>query len=199
MRRPNGFTLVELLIGSAIFVIVAAALYAAFHTGTVSSARIDTAARTYQTGRIVLSRLESELKNSFCAAGTDSKFRGDAHSLEFLAVVDTFDRGAGVYPEVCRIRYEFRDGVITRACYKGPDAYKAPAGAARAQELSEDVAGFELTFAVPLDRANSEYDWQAVWPKNEDQKKNMPLAVKIKMTVKGIVFTKVVALPLADW
>jgi prepilin-type N-terminal cleavage/methylation domain-containing protein len=207
----TGFTLIELLIGSVIFVIIMAALYAAFHTGIISSRRMDSASAIYQTARIVLSRLEADLKNSYAVLSADTRLRGDAYTLDFFSMADTFDRGRRlIVSEPSHIRYEFRDGLLLRKSVTGAGVYTALIDTMSGQELSSDISDLTLRFAIPVNRSFGTYEWLPAWPQDDEQKKNFPLAVQIELTVrepgtlknstkaKTVLFTKVVALPLSN-
>jgi type II secretory pathway component PulJ len=82
--------LIEFLIATAIFSIIIVSVYASFQTGILSYRGIDAAFQTYQTARVVLNRLESDIKNSFAYFPEDSQFKGNSCEIEFLGVIDKF-------------------------------------------------------------------------------------------------------------
>jgi prepilin-type N-terminal cleavage/methylation domain-containing protein len=206
-RQRCGFTLLELLIASTIFVVIMLAVYTAFRTGIVSYRKIEGSLGTYQTGRLILTRLESDLKNSFAYTSQDTGFAGNTQAIDFFSIVDTFERDGKSYADVCRVHYWFADGLLQRSLARGLNAYKRTLDSSAAQELSSDIQSIEFRYAYPVNRAASDYDWQTVWPKNDEQKKNFPLVVQITLTIreplrgtakpKIATLTKVVALPLS--
>lgn len=197
MRKRYGFTLIELLIATSIFSVVILSLYSAFHTGILSYRKIDSASIVYQNARIVLNRIELDLKNSFVYSDTDSRFKGDTESVEFFSILDTFDKEGNIYSHICQIKYEFSDGILKRTCYKGLDALKENPSV-EAEELSFAVN--EVSFQYETDKANEPS--QEFWPK-DNQKSILPLAVRIKLVLieklkqeeNPIEFNKVISLP----
>ena len=210
-KRQGAFTLVELLIVTAIIAILALSLASAFWTGVLSYKKIDSAFEVYQAARMALQRIELDLKNSFAYFPENSQsenyqFRGEAHTLEFFSVIDSYDEGA-MYTDICRIKYALSNGALRRTCYRGLDALKKEL-AVEGEELAPRVKEISFQYAYPADSRNDSdnpYDWSVVWPKNETQKNLLPLAVKIKLSLieKGkqgkdyiVEFEKVVAIPL---
>ncbi|MEI8350438.1 MAG: type II secretion system protein GspJ [Candidatus Omnitrophota bacterium] len=203
--RQRAVTLVELLIATSIFSIIILSLYSAFNTGVSSYGRVDSSFTLYQTARIALNRITVDIANTFAYAKSDSRFKGDAGSVELFSIVDIYEK-TKIFPKVCRVRYELSGGVLTRACYKELDALVNNAEVKR-EEIAYDVKDVSFEFAAAGDKAGESYQWQELWPKDEKQKKCLPLAVRIKLTliekVKAkkstalLEFDKIAALPIA--
>lgn len=209
MRREHGLTLVELLIAASIFSVIILTIYSAFHTGILSYRKIDSAFDVYQTARLILNRMELDLKNSFVFTKKDSKFQGNKTSINFFSPVDSFSEGKSSL-DLCHIKYELSNGILNRACYKGLDALKGNPESPIEEELSSDVKELSFEYAYLTGDLDEPYTWQEIWPsedpnKQEEQKKTLPLAVKIKLSLieknklQNVVnFNKTVSLPLSE-
>lgn len=185
MRKKNGFTLVELMIVISIFSLLILSIYSAFRTGLLSHEKIDAAANLYQKARLSLSLIEAELKNAFVYAKTDSKFIGSSESMEFFSILDLYDKEGKISSNIGYIRYEILDHSLTRKASEGILALKV--GPEEKGELFlSGIEELSLQFAAPSTVSAKLYEWQDLWPKDgdADQKKQLPIAVKIKLVLK---------------
>ncbi|MFH0790861.1 MAG: prepilin-type N-terminal cleavage/methylation domain-containing protein [Candidatus Omnitrophota bacterium] len=214
-RKPpiltRGFTLIELLIASLIFSIIILSVYSSFHTGILSYNKIDSAFNIYQTARIILNRMELEIKNSFAYGKDDSKFKGDNQYLSFFTVLDSFNKEAAeFYSDIYRVQYKSDGAIVTHGCLKGLNALKEDqADAEINSELSSNIKKVSFAYASPItDTPENPYEWQDFWPKTSDtdQQKSLPLAVKITLSLaekdkrdpqqeRIIEFIRIVSLP----
>lgn len=205
-RHTQGFTLVELLIATSIFVVTIISVYAAFQTGVVTYHKIDSAFSVYQTARILLQRLETELTNACMFSKEGSGFRGKADALEFFSVSSVFKNGA-FSANVLRLKYELQTNALRRSVATGGEIIKE--GGETIETLSDDIKEISFWYASHSNAPEEAYDWQQIWPKPNDagQLKSLPLAVKIRLTViernrgqrtpQSVEFTKTVAIPLS--
>lgn len=199
MKQKTGFTLVELLIAVSIFSIIILSLFSAFQTGILSYKKIDSAFEVFQTARLILNRIEKDLKNTFIYYADDSKFIGNSKAMDFYSIIDIFDNEGNMNGVVCRIKYELAQEGLKRYCYKGIDALLENTGIG-ADILSSKIKEISFKYAYPGTTPDKIYEWQEEpWPIDENQKKALPLAVKIELTLKdnNEVFTKIVPIPLA--
>jgi len=187
MHKKNGFTLIELMLASAIFSFLILSIYSAFRTGLLSHEKIDAAVNLYQKARLSLSLIEAELKNAFVYAKPDSKFIGGCESMEFFSVLDAYDKEGKVFSNIGYIKYEILDHSLTRKVSEGLLALKAGQGPQEEGEsFLSGVEELSLQFAAPSTIPDKLYEWQDLWPKDgdADQKKQLPIAVKIKLVLK---------------
>jgi prepilin-type N-terminal cleavage/methylation domain-containing protein len=209
MKIKSGLTLMELLIAASIFSVIILSIYSVFHTGILSYNRIDSAAEVYQSARIMLKRMELDLKNSFIYAQDDSRFQGKPNYMEFFTLVDYFSEGENL-SNLCLIKYEVGEGTIKRIPKRNLDALKADVET-EGEILSENVEKITFAYAaVATNNPETPYEWKDEWPDlNDDkQKTNLPLAVKITLTLRerdrrgellgSREFTKVVSLPCPE-
>jgi len=185
MRKRNGFTLIELMLVSVIFSLLILSLYSASRTGLLSQEKINAAANLYQKSRLSLSLMEAELKNAFVYAEVGSRFIGSPESMEFFSILEAYDKEGKISSNIGRVRYEILDHCLTRKASEGILALKAVVEEEGESFLSE-VEELSLQFAALSTVPDKLYEWQDFWPKDEDieQKKQLPIAVKIKLVLK---------------
>lgn len=202
MKKKHGLSLMELLIATSIFAIIILSIYSAFQTGILSYRKIDSAFEVYQTARIILSRMELDLKNSFAYLEGDSKFSGDRQILSFFTIIDSFENEK-LYSNICRLKYEVKDGILKRTCYRGLDALKENPDV-EPEELTSEIKEVRFEYALTSTDPDKLCDWQEIWPPDNNKKNTLPLAVKIKLVLiekakpeeKAVEFNKTVSLPL---
>jgi prepilin-type N-terminal cleavage/methylation domain-containing protein len=197
MRRNCGFTLIEILIAALIFSIVSLSIYAAFRSGLAAYQKIDTASEIYRVARIILNKIDADLKNSFVredSAG-NSGFAGAAESLEFFSIGDN----------ICRVKYAWdsSSGTLRRSVVAGLDTLN-PQAEVSPEDLAAGIEKITFEYAYLTGDDNQPCVWQSDWPTQDDkniqplQQKALPSAVRLNFTLGGINFTKVIALPMAE-
>ncbi|MDD2751645.1 MAG: type II secretion system protein GspJ [Candidatus Omnitrophica bacterium] len=209
MRKRRGFTLIEVLLAVSLSAVIVLGVYSALQTGILSYEKQESAAGIYQTAKVILNRMETDLKNSYIYMQSDSRFKGSkAQSfMDFFTVSEIFEKGESrILP--CRVKYELGDQVLKRFFYRGLEASQTNP-AVEAQEIASDVKAMVLEFAYPSSDANTNIAWQDSWPEEggkQDQEKTFPIAVKIKLTLiekdrhgqetASVDFIRTIALPL---
>jgi prepilin-type N-terminal cleavage/methylation domain-containing protein len=183
MIKKKSFTLIEVLIATSIIAIVAASLYSAFYTGILSYRKLDAEFETYQTARVILNRLEADLKNSFAYTEADPKFFGQKDFLEFFNVINIYSSGKS-YPAVCRVKYELEGRALKRSYFPGLRALASEAEPV-SEELTSSIQGISFEYALGLDRPDNPYLWQEAWSEEQIKKTPLPLAVKVKLSLAG--------------
>lgn len=195
----TAFTLVEILVATSIFSIVILSIYSAFHTGILSYRKIDSASAVYQAARVILNRMESDLKNSFAYAKDDAHFKATKEFLDFFTIVDSYDREGKVSTNLCRVKYELNaQGQLIRIISYGADALKEDLNV-EGDELSSDIKEIILQYTYKTDDPDNPLIWKN---DNSEYKERLPLAVKIELTLLEkdrntalpVKFTKIVSL-----
>lgn len=202
MRTRNAFTLIELLIASAIFSLVALGAYTGFQTGLRTYRKIEAASEEWERARIILNRLEIDFRNSFAYTSTDSGFKGEKSAAVFLAQIDEYS-GSQLKPQVCRIQYSASDKRLIRTLYPGTEALKK---ASEASPRESVYAMDEVSFEYACESVNPDkpYEWQETWPKDDSQKNFLPPAVKVTLSLQEkkndnappLILTKIISLPM---
>lgn len=201
----TGFTLIEVLIATSIIAIVALSLYSAFQTGFLSYRKVDVSFELYQNARIILSRLELDLKNAFAYYVQDPKFSGQKEVLEFFSAVDSYSAGRK-YHNIYRIKYELQGKVLKRSFRAGLKALSDEALPV-SEELSSDVKEITFEYALGFENPDNPYEWRDSWLSEEIGNTPLPLAVKVKLSLfepgakdkKGEAqFIKIIPIAIAD-
>lgn len=187
-NRNRAFTLIEILIASAIFSVVALSIYSAFQAGILSYRKIDSSSEIFQSARISLAKIELDLKNSFAYLASDNKaqFSGNTDSMEFLTAADYY-KDASSNPAIFRVKYSWNDSSksLTRSYAMGLNALKADM-AEEPAVLAGNVRNLSFEYAY---KNNNALIWQQSWPSQDDpgltsqQEKVIPLAVRIKLSL----------------
>ncbi len=185
MNKKNGFTLIELLLVIAIFSLLMLGIYSAFRTGLLSHEKIDAATNLYQKARLSLSLIEADLKNVFIYAKLDSRFIGSSGSMGFFSILDAYDKEGKISSNIGYISYKVLNNSLTRKASEGLLALKA-GPEDEGETFLSGVEELSLQFAAPSMVSVKLYEWQDFWPKDGDveQKKQLPVAVKIKLVLK---------------
>jgi prepilin-type N-terminal cleavage/methylation domain-containing protein len=197
-KRKDGFTLIEIIIVTSIFVLIAMGLYSAFYTGVLSYSKADSAFKIYQTGAAILDNLENDLKNSFIYSKKNSGFKGDSKSLEFFTLLDSYNARRGMSKIVSLISYNFKDNILQRVCLQNASLLEDH-GNEPSKAVLFEAMDVIFDYAYRDDMTNEPYEWRASC-------EGAPLAVRIKLFLPHIdkwgkeadlvEFSRIVSLPL---
>jgi prepilin-type N-terminal cleavage/methylation domain-containing protein len=188
---PGGFTLLEVLVSTAIFAVVALAVYSAFAGGVGAWRRAQEFSAAYQTARLVLDDMAGELKNAVTISGSD--FVGESRSLSFLTVLQSpLGAGRPADPRITRVTYEAQRDRAT-ATYalsrlEVSDVEGAPQGEAELVVNPISTVEFQYT---SKDETGRLVPWRDAWQVSDA----VPLGVKITLVVGDTRFTKLVFIP----
>ncbi len=186
----RSFTLVELLITLSIFSIVILSLYSAFHTGIFSYNRLDNSISLYQTARKVLNRIDLDLKNIFSYSNEDTGFVGGKDWLNFFTLIGS---------DFSSVSYERKETNLLRLCKKGIETLKENISM-RPKVLAKNIKEIDFSYGFLTDEKNV-LVWEDNWADTDIEKGNLPLAVKISLTLeenskkgRDIKFEKIISL-----
>ncbi len=189
VKRIKSFTLIELLIATAIFTVVIVSVYSAFTSGLFGYRNINNAINTYQSARLVLGRMNQDIRNSFAYWEDDTKFIGAPGNLSFLTLADTY-KGDKLTMEYAFLRYSLSDNKLMRLCRKGADALKSDSDTV-AQQMRADVTELSFGYIDYDDKTKSLKEPVGEWKDT----KRLPAAVKINLAINGEQFERTVFLP----
>jgi len=179
MKKINkAVTLIELLIASSIFAIVMVTIYSAFHTGLFGYRDIEENIDIYQTARIILERLNLDLRNSFAYSQDETKFSGNNHEISFLTLAENFSEDKLIL-NYAFVSYKLEGKDLLRLFRRNQEALNDSAEI-EPQELSSNVE--DLIFSYGFIESGSEgIKWKDSW----EDKKAFPVAVKAKLIITG--------------
>ncbi len=192
--RSRGFTLVELIIASAVLLVVMLTVYLSFNTGIFGSRNIDEVINIYQSGRQILSRMDLDLRNSFAYSREKNWFSGNAHDISFLALIDRFEND-NFERTLAFISYKLDGDKLFRLCRQGQESINEKSKV-QPEEMAEGVQ--ELIFSYGhMNSATGLLEWKNLW----DDPEVLPDVIKIKLTIKKKTkqsFERNIFLPLAQ-
>ena len=177
-KNSRAFTLIELILASAMMVLLFAGAYSIFHTGTLSWNAIDARQQTALEWRAVAERLNRDIRNCVAFGEKDARFSGTADGLSFFTVVDSWSAGTTL-SDLGLVSYVFREGKLLRSCLTGTAALKAPGGADY-DEFSRTMAGFSFSYGE-YNASSGGWEWKDTW---EDPAR-LPSCVSVKASFAG--------------
>jgi len=199
MTRSKGFTLLELLVATAIFAVVIAAAYSLFDASRSLSSRAEFSAQLYQSARAALQTIESDLRGAMMpGTAFDTGFIGSTSGsdkepldkLEFLTVsrytaaahdVNETDvvRGA----DLSKVYYSIETDTTKKArglVRERPLELTSPSGPIH---RDEDVVEIAQDVVFLNFRYYDGSDWLDQWDSTQTHK--LPKAVEVTVFVRG--------------
>ena len=173
-KKCHGFTLMELLIASALFIVVMAGVYSSFRTGVFGYRHMDKQIEFSQGKGLAFWRINGDLRNLFSFSDNESKFNGGENALSFLTEVD-FYQDKQMRQDVAFVSYSLAQDKLMRLCLRGKDSLTHP-DTVNPQEMAVGVKDLQFSFAA-ISSSNGSLLWNESWNNNQ----TLPYAVKIKM------------------
>lgn len=189
-RIPNtesGFTLIELLIVLAIFSIVSIAVYATLSSGLRVWRRAQEVSIPERKDLLRIEKLSRELRQTFDFKDID--FYGHKDRLQLPAIVDA---------DIVRVTYSFDADkkILFRSVDKLADILAA-------EEKNETLESKPLPYLSNVDKLSFSYfhfDLQKngyFWKEDWVEQRNLPLAVKLDITVNKQSHATTIFIPIA--
>jgi prepilin-type N-terminal cleavage/methylation domain-containing protein len=186
LKKNNAFTLIELLIVTAILFVISICIYATFNNGIRIWQRLNQGAPE-QDLYIFFDRFGSDIRN--CLKFKNINFYGRESELSFAALVES-DRLPKKTIGSISYFYDAQSGTAFRAEKDFSNIYAGEGGAAR--KLLSNVKSIKFQY-YSYDALRKEYVWQTEW-----FKEGLPLAVWLEVELSnGYKFSKTVNLPIA--
>lgn len=182
-QKSHGFTLIELLIASSIFVVIMVTIYSAFHTGIFGVRNIEKNIEVYQAARLALERINLDLRNSFTYSTNESKFEGMVGKISFLTLIDSYQsQSENITQDYAFVSYQLEGNSLMRMCRKNQQSLNENSGV-QSEEMISNVE--EITFNYGrIGTDNNTLEFLDAWDPTDDyQKKNLPAAIKVTLTI----------------
>lgn len=192
MRKKNslGFTLIEMLIVTAIISVVALAIYATLNNGIKIWQRLNSQLPEEDLN-IFFDKFSLDLRNSFKFSGIN--FSGTIDTLEFPTLVNSLRLQKRTVGKLIYV-YEPQNRILNRYQVDFAGVYSGESNASCQQSL-RNIRVLKFQYYL-CDEQKKEYFWQDEWS-NE----GLPLAVRVELEFddgKEIKkFTRTISIPTA--
>ncbi len=195
----DGFTLVELLIASSIFLIIMMTVYSSFHAGIFGYKNIEETVDIHQSAGQILERINLDIRNSFNFSEIQSKFSGNKDKIKFLTIIDTYDSDK-IIQDYAFVSYQIEENKLTRLCRRGKESLNDNSGI-QPEAMASTFKAIAFSYSYSL-KGQEDIKWKDTWAAAGDspeEQKILPSAVKVKLTIKNDVehsFERTIFLPL---
>lgn len=198
-KISTGFTLVEVLIASSIFLVIMTTIYSSFHAGVFGYKNIEDAVNVYQSARQILERINSDIRNSFSFSENQTKFSGNANGINFLTLVDTYEDDK-ILQNYAFVGYQIEEGKLTRLCRQGKESLNNNSQI-QPEEMVLNAANLFFSYGYNV-IGQEGIQWKDTWGAADDpleEQRILPAAVKLKLTIKNKAeynFERTIFIPL---
>lgn len=178
-RRQDGFTLIEVLLATAILAVIVGMIYASFDQTAALSRHVDRVSDDYREARLVLSKFSDEIQSAFYYKDDpETRFEGsdgvggdgfDADALSFTSMSRGF---AGDVPASYHHGLEYRLTGDTLMYTETLNMLGTSPGNVQSFPLVEGLAGFRLRYLPPKGE-----EWVDAWEAGT----GLPSAVEVTL------------------
>jgi type II secretion system protein J len=199
--RRKGLTLVEILVVSVIFAIIALSLFVVFRAGLESWSRTQAHLEVYQTARVTIDWLTRDLSAAFLSSNNANiTFRGyasggstwvtpsSASEVFFIAALNPTLNDSTAKFELCKVGYWLNSSTseLMRFYYAqtaaSPDYAFGAGMAGTSSKVAKNVTGFSLRFFDSAGTATT--GWNSTSSGGATQIGKKPAKVEITLTIK---------------
>jgi len=199
--RKKGFTLIELILVSAILMVVGMALYGTFTSGINIWKRVSQRPVTEDVG-LFFKNISYDLRNSFKVENI--KFRGGRRHISFPTRIRRRD-GEKLKDSIGQIAYSFdrKKGEVYKKQASYSEVYRKKSG--RKRVLAEGISSLQFQYFI-YDSEREKYSWVTNWQERDDpfgaeEEDRLPLIVRIEIGIPKEKFeqkfVKTVSIPSA--
>lgn len=189
MRRNRSFTLIELVIVTAMLSVISLALYSTFSNGIKIWQKVNQNIPTEDVD-IFFEKFTSDLRNSLKMTGIS--FVGEEDKVEFATLVNSQKLQKTTVGEI-KYRFNYGKGEIVRQKMDYSDIYNGEGGLG--ETLLQNVKSVKFQYYI-YDTEKQRYLWQDEWVKQ-----GLPLAVRVEVELKNdgqtSKFIKTVNIPVS--
>lgn len=193
--RPasHGFTLVEMLVAIVIFMLFISTVYGTYYAAHAAITRAEEQEELYQTGRVLLAQLNTELTclyqpagasaTNYALIGDDSPDTSDALQKDTLTFCTTAHVPPAGQPvgDICQVKYSIGGDNVDEepGLYVDEDLHlglEADGETSTHQLLSPLVVGFNCRYL-----SAGATDWATEWT----DPTTLPVAIRIELTLQS--------------
>lgn len=197
LNRKAGFTFIELMLASSIFIVIAVAVYSTFGMGISAWKKSQNAQNLFQDIRLSLDKMAQDLENAvlYSQEAGFSNFTGEKNKISFYSLGEVFS-SLPPYSELRKITYSLNAAALQRLEQAYPECLQE-----EEQQLSEEIANqiSNLNFSYCYNDKETQppYKWKDTW----NSLQAIPQAVKIELELdidEAVAFTKYVFIPTGE-
>ncbi|MCM8780835.1 MAG: prepilin-type N-terminal cleavage/methylation domain-containing protein [Candidatus Omnitrophica bacterium] len=183
MKRSNAFTLMELLIASAIFTVIGVVIYSSFHIGIFGFRDIEDLLNSYQTAQFIIGRINRDLRNAFAYSRLDAGFKGGPSEMSFITLANIF-QDEQVHCEVAFVVYKYEDKKL-RYFYQGINKIVEGESRGKSEEMGDNLEiRFEYAKSTTgLDELGFKDYWASGDADAGQENLTLPVAVRLNLTI----------------
>jgi len=188
-RNKAGFTLIEMLIVTAMLSVISLAVYATFNNGIKIWQKINQEMPA-EDMNIFFEKFTADLRNSLKIGNV--AFSGKEDEFEFATLVNSQRLGEATVGKV-KYNYDYNNEKILREQMDYSAIYESGSGISRPS--LGNVKSLKFSYYI-YDSVKQEYLWQDEWKET-----SLPLAIRIELELKNNdrtdKFTKTVSIPVS--
>jgi len=188
-KKEQGFTLIEMVVSLTIFSVISISVYSSFAVGISVWRKAKEFSSVYQTARLLLDHMATEIKNAVKVSGT--KFNGGPRIISFITLrQENQGTSASMDSQIAKVTFE----VLRDPSGQGYALFRRHATNLKRRGEAELMVGAlsSLDFQYTYKNSNGKLEpWAKVWKNNDE----IPLGVKIILNIGGTRFTKMVFIP----
>lgn len=195
----KGFTLIELLIAISMLAVVMLVVYSSFSCGIFGYRNIEDTIDTYQASRIIINRMNLDLRNAFIYSKDKAGFIGSSEEMNFFTLVDRYAEDK-ILPEIASVSYKLENGKLMRRARKGHEALKDDSLILAEEMYAQAKIKFEYGYMAA---GTQEISFKDSWGDagSPSEVISLPSAVKVELILTGKSkekFQRVIYLPLGQ-
>jgi len=197
-RKTNkGFTLIEILVTTAILGMIAVAILATFASGLNVYNRVKTYGGIQADVLLSLEKMERDLRNVFSLSGID--FSGDTERVSFAGLIKTVDAEGNRNVSLGKISY-YLDSETGTLVKEEQDYPRAVSGVATEDGIFKVLAFIKnIDFSYYYFNVDTQrYDWKGSWSLGEGLPKGIKIEVTFRDGSKDTTLVRTVFIPVAS-
>ncbi len=196
----GGFTLVELIVASAVMAIILSGAYLSLQVGLRSQKTVESRLDAAQSARVVLAMLAADLRTA-CPLGKDFEFLGarrpigglEASNLDF--VTHNHSPAAPGEGDLCEVSYYAdrhpRTGRLGLWRRRDPSLDDDPLSGGSREEIVPDLAGFEVEYS-------DGFFWYTTWGLDPQEKARRGSSALLPANYEGLPEAVRIAIALGE-
>jgi len=179
----HGFTLIELILVTAMLAVIGLALYGTFANGITIWKKV-TQESVMEDISLFFEKVSHDLRNSFKMTGM--KFRGGKNKISFPAKIK-ISGDEGIKNSIGQVTYYFdrRKQALNKREATYSEVYRHKPGSKRI--LTEDISSLQFQYFI-YDSNKKKYSWVTSWQERDEPfgivvEDNLPLIVRIEVGI----------------